>query len=133
MQFCYNEALVARGLHIGCGRDMITTEAPPVGYFFSPEAWQLLAVRLQLSPRELEIVRGVCQNRKESSIAESLGLSRYTVRTYVLRLYAKLGVTSRVDLMLLLLGTFLVLTAQPGSPLPPICGHHTAGRCPLSQ
>jgi len=92
-----------------------------------------LAVRLQLSPRELEIVRGICQNHKESSIAQSLGLSRHTVRTYLLRLYAKLGVTSRVDLMLLLLGTFLILTGQPGSPLPPVCGNHTAGRCPLSR
>ena len=112
---------------------MTATETTPLDFFITDEAWQALSTRLRLSPRELQIVRGICQERKESSIAVRLKLSPHTVRTHVERIYAKLGIGTRIELMLLLLGEFLCLTAQPGTPLPPICGSHTAGRCPLHR
>jgi len=99
--------------------------------FFTRQAWQRLAIRLQLTERELQIVWGVSQDRNDSAIACSLGVSPNTVHTHLNRLYAKLGVCNRMELMLLLFGTFLCLTGQPGSGLPPICGHLSAGFCPL--
>jgi DNA-binding CsgD family transcriptional regulator len=103
----------------------------PLAQFFTRQVWQRLAIRLQLTPRELQIVWGVAQDHSESAIACGLGVSPNTVHTHLNRLYAKLGVANRVELMLLLFGTFLCLTAQPGGGLPPICGHHSAGFCPL--
>ena len=99
--------------------------------FFTRQAWQRLSIRLQLTPRELQIVWGVSQDRNESAIACSLDISPHTVHTHLQRVNAKLGVTNRTELMLLLFGTFLCLTGQPGSGLPPICGQHSAGFCPL--
>ncbi|MGD1277186.1 MAG: helix-turn-helix transcriptional regulator [Tepidisphaeraceae bacterium] len=110
---------------------MTPTETSPLAYFVSPKAWKRLGVRLRLSQRELQIAQGVLRDRKESAIARDLGMSRHTVHTHLERLYAKLSVRNRAELMLVLFGAFLCLTAVPGSKLPPICGDQSTGRCPL--
>jgi DNA-binding CsgD family transcriptional regulator len=110
---------------------MATTDSTPLGAFLTAEAWQALATHLRLSPRELEIIRGVWQDQKECAIAKSLNMSPHTLRTHMARAYVKLGVGNRVELMLVLIDTFLGLTIQPESPLPPICGRRSAGRCPF--
>jgi DNA-binding CsgD family transcriptional regulator len=96
-------------------------------------AWREVGQSLKLSARELEVVRHVFADLKEASIAEALGISRHTVRTYTERLYRKLGVRGRVALVVRVLDEFLRLTASSGSALPPICPHHTTRRCPLSD
>lgn len=94
-------------------------------------AWCSLCDRLNLSPRELQIARGIFADHKEGKIAADLGLSAHTVRTHLERLYRKLRVHSRVELVLHLMEQFLRLTREPGSPLPPICAAHASGSCPL--
>lgn len=110
---------------------MPITETSPLAYFFTEDAWKRLGVRLRLTKRELQVVRALCSEHRESRVAAALDVSPHTIRTHLERIHTKLGVTSRTDLMLLLLGTFLVLTAEPGSKLPPICGRHSAGHCPF--
>ena len=61
-------------------------------------AWPRLGMALRLSPRELQIVQGVFDDRKEESIAHELSISPHTVNTYFQRLYGKLGVSSRLEL-----------------------------------
>lgn len=53
-----------------------------------------------LTDRELEISRLVAQGLRNRSIAEELGLSEGTVKVYLNRVYEKLGVTSRTELVL---------------------------------
>jgi DNA-binding NarL/FixJ family response regulator len=97
---------------------------------FSDQAWSALRESLKLSAREVEITRYIFADCKEKVIAEELRLSPHTVRTYCERLYRKLNVNSRVEMVVSVMGEFLHLTEDPRDLLPPICGNRRAGRCP---
>jgi DNA-binding CsgD family transcriptional regulator len=101
--------------------------------FLTPKAWNFLSQRLKLSPRELQILRAVFAHDKESAIARAIGISPHTVRSHIVRLNAKLGVSDRTGLITAVFSEFLSLTADCDSPLPSICRNRTAGRCPLNQ
>lgn len=100
---------------------------------FSEEAWRQLGRSLRLSRRELQSVRGIFDDRKESTIAAELGISAHTVHTHMERLRRKLGVVDRVELVLRIVNEFLRLTTLPGGSLPPVCARRAAGRCPLQK
>jgi len=55
--------------------------------------------RAQLSPREQEIVRMVAEGHPNKIIADVLSISPWTVCTYLRRIFAKLGVTSRAAMV----------------------------------
>jgi len=67
---------------------------------------------------------------KVSAIAGRLELSLHTMHTHGERLHRKLSVRSGPELIVQILTTFLLMTAKPDSPLPPICPNRAAGRCP---
>jgi len=75
-------------------------QCPPRGPLFSEEQWLMIADRLELSRRELQIVKLVFEDAEERHIAGQLGVSVNTIHTHLKRLYNKLGVTSRVGLVL---------------------------------
>ncbi len=97
---------------------------------FCERTWAVLAVNLKLSRREVEIVRGVFNGQKESSMAAELRVSPHTIHTERERLYRKLGIKDRLQLMLRIMGEFYALTLD-GATLPPLCAFRTAGQCPL--
>ncbi len=103
------------------------------GGLLSTEAWNTVGASLKLSPRELEISRCILADQTEAAIALTLGISANTVRTHTERLYRKLGVQSRVELLVRIITHFLSLTANPDCDLPPICSNRAVGRCPLSN
>jgi DNA-binding CsgD family transcriptional regulator len=74
-----------------------------------------------LSKREREIARLLIAGYSGVNVAAIAGLSENTVRTYVRRLYAKLGVNSRADLVRRLVTpeTAAVSTEGPSSQLAP--------------
>ncbi len=98
---------------------------------FSSQAWEIIARSLNLSVRELQIIRGVFDDQKELNLAKALGISVHTIHTHVARLHHKLAVTDRSQLIQLVMQEFLVLTAAPGNGLPPICANRARGSCPL--
>lgn len=52
-----------------------------------------------LSTRELEVLRLVARGHTLDEVARQLGVSRHTVRTFVRRIYGKLQVSSRTQMM----------------------------------
>ena|ERR1035441_1133361 len=98
---------------------------------FGRRVWASIARSLELSPRELQLVRGVFDDDTDFSIAASLGISPHTVHTHFERLHRKLEVANRSQLILRIVSEFLVLTASPGSVLPPICPNGATGGCAL--
>ena len=77
--------------------------------------WQRLHDVVRLSTRERQIVALLLEDEKESAIGRRLGISPHTVHTYVERLYRKLGVASRVQLIVVLLASLL---RAPTAPAP---------------
>jgi two-component system, NarL family, nitrate/nitrite response regulator NarL len=64
-----------------------------------------------LSKRELEVVRSLAGGLTNREIAERLGLSQHTIKNYLFRVFDKLGVSSRMELLCLTL-------TQPATRVP---------------
>jgi DNA-binding NarL/FixJ family response regulator len=56
-----------------------------------------------LSKREMEVVRSLSEGLTNREIAERLGLSQHTIKNYLFRVFDKLGVSSRVELLFMTL------------------------------
>ncbi len=65
-----------------------------------------------LSKRELEVVRCLAEGLTNREIAARLGLSQHTIKNYLFRVFDKLGVSSRLELLSLTL-----TQPAPGLPL----------------
>ena len=74
--------------------------------------------RVQLSPREQEIVRMVAKGHPNKVIADVLNISSWTVCTHLRRIFAKLGVGSRAAMVaqLLELGVLASERRAPSAP-----------------
>lgn len=86
----------------------------PGSEVIEPENWTELADHLGLAPRELQVVQGVFDDLKEFAIADDLGISPHTVHTYLERVYRKLAVGSRVELVVRVFAALLLLAADEG-------------------
>jgi DNA-binding NarL/FixJ family response regulator len=75
------------------------------------DAWKTIAESLRISDRELQIVQAIFDDRKELAIAQELTISVHTVHSHLERLYRKLGVSSRVGLVLCIVSKYLSLFA----------------------
>jgi transcriptional regulator EpsA len=53
--------------------------------------------RLELSEREREILESVCQGKTNIDIAVALGISPFTVKNHMQRIFRKIGVTNRTQ------------------------------------
>jgi len=53
-----------------------------------------------LTKREEEVVRLVAEGMRNSEIARELHVAEHTVRNYLFRIFEKLGLSSRVELVL---------------------------------
>lgn len=53
-----------------------------------------------LTERELQLLRGIVADKTYAQIAHDLGLSHETIKSYVARIRAKLGIDSKVGLAL---------------------------------
>lgn len=69
---------------------------------FSQGQWRRLSTRLGLSRRQAQIALRLASERTREQIAQELGITVETVRTHTRSLFTKLGVRSRVGLVLAL-------------------------------
>jgi DNA-binding NarL/FixJ family response regulator len=80
----------------------------------SNEEWQSIGCQLLLSGRELDILRCAVNGEKESDIACQLGISAHTVHTHLHRLFLKLGVSSRLEAIMLIFRAYIARSRQQG-------------------
>lgn len=64
------------------------------------EEWQRIINVFKLSPQQARIVEMILQGKKHKQIALELSLSESTVQTYLGRLFARLGVADRTEMIL---------------------------------
>ena len=74
-------------------------------YLPSEEECERLREKIKLSPREMQVARGILDDSTEFAIAQDLGISPHTVHTHIKRVYNKLGVKTRVQLTIHILMT----------------------------
>jgi DNA-binding NarL/FixJ family response regulator len=66
-----------------------------------------------LSKREMDVVRCLAEGLSNREIAQRLGLSQHTIKNYLFRVFDRLGVSSRLELMSLTLTTPQAASARP--------------------
>lgn len=66
----------------------------------SSQEWGQLTQQLELTPRQAEIIRHLLLGKSDKQIARELGITVPTVRTHMGRLFHKLGISDRVELIL---------------------------------
>ena len=64
------------------------------------EAWPTVS---QLSKREIEVVRMICEGLTNREIGEKLYISEHTVKDHIKNIMRKMGVASRNELVAVLL------------------------------
>ena len=57
----------------------------------------LASPAMTLTPRLRDVLLLMCEGKTTAEIARDLGLSRYTVRNYVQRIFERLGAQDRVQ------------------------------------
>jgi DNA-binding NarL/FixJ family response regulator len=65
--------------------------------------WRAIFSELRLSPQQVKIVNLVLRSAGDREIAAALGLAEPTVRTYLQRIFLRLGVRSRMELAMRIL------------------------------
>ena len=108
-------------------------DAPAGAALLTELAWSEIARSLDLSARELETVQGVFDNLKEDAIASNIGVSEHTIHTHLHRLFSKLRVTTRTQMVVRIMQELLLLTLSEGGSLPSICRHRANGHCPMER
>jgi DNA-binding CsgD family transcriptional regulator len=79
----------------------------------SAEDIHAMLERTPLTPRERDVVGRLLSGASTRQIAESTGLTVATVNTYLKRIFAKLGVHSRVELVARVTGTRGAIPSTP--------------------
>lgn len=83
-----------------------------IGKILTESEWLEISSRLHLSARESQIVRLMLCSLLQSSIAKRLRISPHTVHTHVDRVYRKVRVSGRCELVLKVLETHVELTRR---------------------
>jgi DNA-binding NarL/FixJ family response regulator len=66
----------------------------------SDNQWNYIATTLRLAPRELQVAQLIFEGKTIAGTAYELGLSLGTVKTYLARIYSKVGAHDQRELVL---------------------------------
>ena len=91
----------------------------PGKFDFPADGLDRAARSLGLSPRQAKVAALIFRSKKDKEIAAALRLSQHTVRTYINRIFIRLGVNDRVGLVLRIVAS-----------CPPACTNES---CPYKQ
>jgi len=105
--------------------DAISTES--AGRAFAGSA------NVRLSRREMDVTRCVAEGLTNREVAGRLGLTEHTVKNYLFRIFDKVGVSSRVELVLFALAAPAGPANPPEVPKQPSRGELSAVPAPRSN
>ena len=71
--------------------------------------WHSIGRSLNLSARELQIIQCLLDGEQDETIGQALGISTHTVHAHLRRLYKKLSITSRSQLVLRIFAEYLLV------------------------
>jgi two-component system nitrate/nitrite response regulator NarL len=138
--FCRSESLMSLARCIQCvSEGQIWANSRELRYLLEAlgEALPLRVIDARvaalLSRRELEVVRCVAEGLSNREIAQRLGLTEHTVKNYLFRIFDKLGVSKRVEVVLYAysLGSVTDITESGndahGKKSPPVVSNKVAG------
>jgi DNA-binding NarL/FixJ family response regulator len=80
------------------------------------DAWLHLRNVLRLSDRELQIIQGVFDDEDLDNIAHTLAISREVVYRSTQRIYLKLRIGSRAELIVRMMSEYLAFVADQSQP-----------------
>ena len=86
--------------------------------------WAVVVHRLRLSMREVQIICLIVTEQKDRAIALELGISYNTLLTQLSRLYRKLGVQTRVGVMVTVFSEALKIVAESQATSGTVAGGH---------
>jgi len=121
--FCRNESLKSLAKCIACvHQGQVWANSNELRFLLQAlgEALPLRVVDARgtvlLSKREQEVVRCVAEGLSNREIAQRLGLTEHTVKNYLFRIFDKLGVSKRVEVVLYAysLGNNMMSEEEPG-------------------
>ena len=107
--FCRSESLLSLARCIQCvsdgqiwanSRELRYLLESTLGEAFYRFGWWTHAVPRCFPRREVEVVRCVAEGLSNREIAQRLGLTEHTVKNYLFRIFDKLGVSKRVEVVL---------------------------------
>ena len=78
----------------------------------SEDEWHDVIGYFHLSGRESQVVQRMFEGKKQVAIATELGISSHTVHTHIERIYGKLGVHDRCEMVLRVFGAHMALNAS---------------------
>ena len=87
-----------------------------VGRVFTEAEWNKLVGQLQMSPQQAQIARFLIEGASDKRIAQEMGIAVSTVRTYLTRMFSKLSVQDRNELIVTIFRAFRVNWYQPRPP-----------------
>ena len=79
----------------------------------SNQEWIQLTQSLELSPRQVDIVKQLLRGESDKQISRELKISVSTVRTHLGRLFQKFGINDRVELVLYIFACLRQDTTKP--------------------
>jgi DNA-binding CsgD family transcriptional regulator len=82
-----------------------------VNSFITATDWARISASLKLSSRESQIAFLVLTDVSENTIADRLAISKHTVHSHIERLYRKLAIRSRSQLVVRLFQAYVFLHA----------------------
>lgn len=83
---------------------------------FSTGEWSEVVASLRFSPQQARIVELMLEGKSDKEIAADMKLRFSTVRTYMSRLFARVGASDRTDLLVRVFGHFRRECRTKGCP-----------------
>ena len=87
----------------------------PLISLFDDKYWLYLQRRYNLTNRELQVAKLICQGFNNEDIAAKMKIKRGTVKTHIRNIYRRVRIRNKIQLILKFVDTATKFAAKPGT------------------